>query len=103
MTKIVINKCYGGFSLSQEALDLYAKAKGLDTGDWNKWGYYDNISEREIARHDPVLIDIVEQLGKKANGKYADLYIVEIPDDVKYVIEEYDGQEWIAEEHRTWS
>jgi hypothetical protein len=27
---------------------------------------------------------------------------VDIPDDVKWQIEEYDGNEWIAESHRTW-
>jgi hypothetical protein len=30
------------------------------------------------------------------------LEIVEIPDDVEYTIEEYDGLEHIAEKHRTW-
>jgi hypothetical protein len=27
---------------------------------------------------------------------------VDIPDDVKWEIEEYDGNEWVAEVHRTW-
>ena len=31
------------------------------------------------------------------------LEIVEIPDGIAYEIEEYDGQEWIAEKHRRWS
>jgi len=44
----------------------------------------------------------VEELGEKANGQCADLKIVEIPDDVEYEIEEYDGVEWVAENHRTW-
>jgi len=30
------------------------------------------------------------------------LAIVEIPDDVEYTIEEYDGNEHVAEAHRTW-
>ena len=34
---------------------------------------------------------------------YAQLKIVEIPDDVKWIVEEYDGIELIAEVHRTWS
>ena len=33
----------------------------------------------------------------------AKLKIVEIPDDVEWIIEEYDGKEWIAEDHRRWS
>jgi len=28
---------------------------------------------------------------------------VEIPDDVKWHIHEYDGLEHVAEDHRTWS
>ena len=30
------------------------------------------------------------------------LKIIEIPDDVDWIIEEYDGNEWVAEKHRTW-
>jgi len=41
-------------------------------------------------------------LGKLANGPYADLEIVEIPDEVDYEIAEYDGLEYIAESHRKW-
>jgi hypothetical protein len=28
--------------------------------------------------------------------------VVTIPDDVAWTIEEYDGNEWVAEVHRTW-
>jgi len=57
------------------------------------------------ARRDwPLLIQCVEELGSEhASGKHATLKIVEIPDDVDYEIEEYDGNEYIAEKHRTWS
>lgn len=51
------------------------------------------VSLREVARDDPILVRVVEELGETANGKYADLKIVEIPDDVKWQIEEYDGIE----------
>lgn len=53
-------------------------------------------------RNDPDLIAVVEELKTAANGKYAALSVIEIPDDVKWQIEEYDGIEWVAEEHRTW-
>lgn len=55
-------------------------------------------------RSDPLLIECIETLGSKdASGSCAKLKIVEIPDDVEYTIEEYDGYEHIAEAHRTWN
>jgi hypothetical protein len=32
----------------------------------------------------------------------AELEVVEIPDDVEWIIVDYDGMEHIAEKHRTW-
>jgi hypothetical protein len=57
---------------------------------------------REIARDDPDLVAVVRELGDAAGGKCAKLEIVEIPDGVKWQIEEYDGSEHVAEAHRTW-
>ena len=55
-------------------------------------------------RSDPLLIECIETLGSDVcSGSCSKLKIVEIPDDVQYVIEEYDGYEHIAEAHRTWS
>ena len=54
-------------------------------------------------REHPLLIQVVKELGKKANGSCADLKIVKIPSDVEYTIEEYDGLEHIAEKHKTWA
>ena len=54
-------------------------------------------------RTDPTMIYVVEELGTKANGRFAKLKLVEIPDGVDYTIEEYDGMEHIAEVHRTWA
>jgi len=59
--------------------------------------------ERDIARDDPILVRVVKELGEKACSKYASLKVVEIPADVDWQISEYDGSEWIAEKHRTWS
>jgi hypothetical protein len=90
--KIVINNCYGGFGLSKEALALYNERSGaVVTCDFN------------IKRDDPILVEVVEQLGEDAANRFAELKVVEIPDDVQWQIEEYDGNEWIAEKHRTWN
>jgi hypothetical protein len=62
-----------------------------------------SLSPRDIPRDDPALVAAVEELGDAVSGKYAKLRVVEIPADVKWKIDEYDGLEWVAEEHRTWS
>lgn len=62
-----------------------------------------SMREHDIDRADVDLIKVVEKLGKKANSSFANLEIIDIPDDIEYNIEEYDGQEWISEKHRTWS
>lgn len=88
--KVVINSYYGGFGLSEEAKEWMAK----------KESSIPNI--RTISRHDPILVECVETLKEKANDTASRLKVVEIPDDVKYQIEEYSGWEHIAEVHRTW-
>jgi hypothetical protein len=47
--------------------------------------------ESNVDRHDPVLVQVVEELGDKANGKHAQLKIDEVHGS--YRIDEYDGSE----------
>lgn len=157
--KIVINKCYGGFSLSPLAVQKLAERKGRpcyffthEIGNYDKYRpcsleeltsrlerlmfsafdipnpellsvsgpewvgmtmeerqkhnkRYDehSLSSRPDDRADPDLVAVVEELGERANGLCAELSIVEIPDDVEWEIEEYDGNEWVSEKHRSWS
>jgi len=56
----------------------------------------------EEYRSHPDLIEVVEKLGKESFGDYANLSIVEIPDDIDWQIDEYDGNETIEEKHRSW-
>lgn len=159
--KIVINKCFGGFSLSAKAIARLAELQGRmayffvrdlrgpggfnsplkpvsveeadarstfmfhaydvpnpnevlpDQSNWNSLSMKDRIEQNRIYdlhsldcrpdnRSDALLVQVVEELGDAANGKHAELAVVEIPDGVEYVIEEYDGNETIAEAHRTW-
>ncbi len=49
-----------------------------------------------IERHDPVLVRVVEEMGKAADGWRARLTVIEIPDGVNYIIRDYNGKEWVA-------
>ena len=103
--KVAYNACYGGFSLSREGVllgrelsgdpkwggcmlkgELYDDGSGLATNDYGHLDY-------DFPRTDPVLIEVIEKLGKKANGTYASLAIAKVPKGEKYRIDEYDGVE----------
>lgn len=83
---IVINKCHGGFGLSELAKKI------LDL-DFDKL----DICEYEMDRTDLALVKVVEKLGIEANSKYSNLVIVKIPkkcyDHNAWDIDEYDGYE----------
>lgn len=80
--KVVISTVYGnGFMVDSEM----AKMAGLSATD-------------PITRTDPRLVAAVEAKLPGFDG----LKAVDVPDDVDWVIEEYDGTEWVAERHRTW-
>ncbi len=91
---VAINNCYGGFGLSQTARDSYCRLAGITEKDF---------SDRDIPRDDPYLIKVIKELGMGANGPHANLKIVEIPGDIEWLVQDYDGAEWVAEKHRTWS
>lgn len=76
--KIVINKCYGGFGVSEEGLKMLNLK--------NDW---------DVDRTDERLIELVES-GVDVNGFCAKLEVVEIPDEATdWEISEYDGYEEI--------
>jgi hypothetical protein len=98
--KVVINTVHGGFGLSDKAmleLERRSTVKLLRTDS----GIYIENEDDEL-RSNPELVKIVEEMGEDSFGDYAQLEIIEVPDDVKWHIESYDGSEWVAENHRTW-
>lgn len=102
MHKVVYNKCFGGFSLSSEAVQWLAEngsdeikaiaSKHLNERPNNRFGYH----IREIMRHDPDLVRCVETLGSKADGGFAELAVYELKGN-KYRIDDYDGWENVYE------
>ena len=139
MTKVVVNRCFGGFNLSGPAIVAYAKRKGIEAHHWTRpyicsllgktveakgifhgatvalvpqpegepvpvpEGQDYHVDRFDLERDDPDLIAVIEELGDEANGSCSKLKVVEIPSDVEWGIEEYDGLEHVAEKHRTWS
>lgn len=88
----------------EDAGDGYERVSGLlGMGTLYKNGTVYSCSSSSQYRTDPDLIAVVEELGEAANGQYATLRVVEIPDGIAFTIEEYDGNEHIAEAHRTWA
>jgi phage major head subunit gpT-like protein len=56
----------------------------------------DYFSSYDIEdRADPILAQVVEELGEAANGDCAELCIRELEPGTKYRIQEYDGSEWV--------
>ena len=89
MYKVVINDCYGGFGLSPKACD-YLNEK-YDLGLNRKYGF---IDESSLPRHDKRLVEVVELMGKDANGSCASLTVKLISSKL-YKVCSHDGNEWI--------
>lgn len=129
MTKVVVNRCYGGFNLSHEAIlklieygmPVYHDWEPYDSNErpevhivrnptwkgkhsaFEKQYYISHIRHRMALRTHPLVVKVVEELGKKADGFCAGLEIRDVPREPdELVIEEYDGLEWVSEKHETW-
>ena len=92
--KVVYNISYGGFSISVEALTRMQELGFTGEASVNSL-HNDCAYLYDCARHDPTLVQVVEELGKKANGIHAMLKIAEVSGP--YRIEEYDGSESVIE------
>ena len=99
-TKIVINTCWGGFGVSDigEAEYLLRTGRGFNETRFSM----DDMGD-DSFRTDPALVAMVEEDSKLYSGRSASLKVVEVPADVRWYIHDYDGQEHVAERHRTWS
>lgn len=91
--KIIINRCRGGFDVSDEALAWIRNRfgdeipQGVDDEDLE---YYILMC---MERHHPILVECFEALGSKMMGReWSELFMWEGKDD-QYWIEECDGRE----------
>lgn len=137
--KVAINKCFGGFCLSDKAVKrlLNLKDKECFFYKQTKWNFHDGIDEYSLIdgddddifkhsvtrylgekinelpeedyfyygnldRTDNDLIQVIEEFGDEASGKCGNIKIVDIPDDIQWEIDDYDGIETIHEVHRSW-
>lgn len=104
MAKVVCNNRYGSFTLSRAAV-LRARELSGDphwnspciAGDLYQSGAvmrsdYGSLST-DIARHDPILVQVVEELGEAASGACSKLLLEEVPSGTGYRIDDYDGYE----------
>jgi len=86
--EIMYNTCYGGFSFSKAAMDEWHKrCPGKDkVRCWN------------MDRHDPVMVQIMKEMGKTANGNFSKIELKKIPLEYlhHYEIGEYDGLEGVV-------
>lgn len=117
MYSVVYNDCFGGFGLSDEAIIRYHELKGVPIHivktKFHSFFFYEDPNGRrsitqmqedgvkkfhcwEIDRHDPILVQVVQELGEKANGDFANLTIHQISGN-RYRIDDYDGQETVVE------
>jgi hypothetical protein len=89
---VAVNRCYGGFSLSEKAVEILRTR----IGDPNIKCYSFDSSQK-YPRHHPILIEVIKELGEEADGCFSEIvieYIEEIYKDF-YSISEYDGMEGV--------
>lgn len=103
--KVVYNAQYGGFSLSDAAIVRYLNLKGwVFTAEKDKFGFISYTVEgkhwynRDIPRDDQTLVQVVEEMGKAANGQSATLMIEDVPSGSRWRIDGYNGLESVMKD-----
>lgn len=71
----------------------YLAMKSEKQIEYNKKRQSETWNPTEVERNDPILVQVVEELGEKSGSKYAKLQVVEV--NGLYKIDEYDGREWV--------
>ena len=104
MVKVVLNNCYGGFSLSKDAIEFLERnhafedeRQKLELSWYKDWASKNPENEKYyvgdfcLRRDNPVLVECVSVLKEKANTRFSELVVEDVDDD--FYIGEYDGLE----------
>ncbi len=111
-TKVVISPHYGGFMLSELAVQRMAElGSEWAKGELEKENPHDVYPDTDLSRHDPILVQVVEELGYKAMDGHdedsgyrhdddspvmqRDEFEVVVVKGSRYQIRTYDGLEWL--------
>ena len=87
--EVLVNCCYGGFGMSNEAIMLYCQLKNLSQ---------DEFSEFSVSRHDPVLVQCFKMLNEKFDSTMSKTGIQYIPARFEnyYTLHDNDGCETVV-------
>tara|TARA_Y100001935_G_scaffold249348_2_gene247810 strand:+ start:189 stop:563 length:375 start_codon:yes stop_codon:yes gene_type:complete len=102
--KFVVNTCYGGFGLSDAAIDrlielglqpAVERISGETDDNYRYRAYVSPFSNGD--RFHPLLVQVVEELGKVASGDCSQLQIAEFKPEylLDKLVEEHDGYETV--------
>ena len=91
---IMYNACYGGFTLSDAAVDEYKR----------RCPEGKNPRLYELERDDQAMAQIVKEMGAQASSSYSEIKLQPIPVEYRdyYEIHEYDGLESVSFNHNAY-
>jgi len=127
--RVVYNSCFGGFGVKNDVVRWVRENRSRleeeydDTeveqlaertlpgemypdGSGPRDERSDYIGDLYIDRDNELLAHIVSGQSEytgRVNGRHSSLYVAEVPDDVKWTIDRYDGRERVEEKSRTFS
>jgi hypothetical protein len=127
--RVVYNACFGGFGFHEEAVqwvrqnedklkdeydeedvaeiaDSTLSGETYSDGSGPKQDYINYITDTDVSRDNELLADIVShetEYTGQYNGDHSKLQVAEVPDNIEWALERYDGQETVKEATQTFS
>ena len=100
MTEIPVlyNNCHGGWSPSQQAIELYNRRMTQLNPTYKP---ITDLDLENVNRHDPILVQIYHELGKDFDGHYYSQTQIEYIDEKYadyYHLQDFDGYETVVVE-----